>query len=148
MWGFGHLALRETFNKRLTLAVLLIMFSQFNFGFDQQGFAASQAMDPFAKQFGKWDPEKEEWYLPSVWLSWFNGLNYLGQAAGKDPGTEETGTRLNNLAFRCHYRELHQQTLGSSDVYVYHEPMGFGVRNDCHHIKNVRPNSCISSFEL
>lgn len=83
MLGFGHLALRETFNKRLTLAILLITFSQFNFGFDQQGFAATQAMNSFAKQFGEWDPEKEEWFLPSVWLSWFNGFNYLGQAFGK-----------------------------------------------------------------
>ncbi|KEF58701.1 uncharacterized protein A1O9_06627 [Exophiala aquamarina CBS 119918] len=82
MLGFGHLALRETFNTRLSLAILLITFSQFNFGFDQQGFAATQAMDSFAKQFGRWDAEKEEWYLPSVWLSWFNGFNYLGQAFG------------------------------------------------------------------
>lgn len=83
MLGFGHLALRETFNRRLTLAILLITFSQFNFGFDQQGFASTQAMDSFAKQFGEWDPKKEEWFLPPVWLSWFNGFNYLGQAFGE-----------------------------------------------------------------
>lgn len=148
MLGFGHLALRETFNKRLTLSVLLIMFSQFNFGFDQQGFAASQAMESFAKQFGKWDPKKEEWYLPSVWLSWFNGLNYLGQAAGENYTTEEMETRLNMLVSRCYYRELRQQTLGSSNVYVYHEPMGSGVCNNCRHIENFRPNSGISSLEL
>ena len=51
MLGFGHLALRESFNTRLTLTVLLITISQFNFGFDQQGFASTQAMDAFAAQF-------------------------------------------------------------------------------------------------
>lgn len=92
-----HLALRETFNKRLTLAILLITFSQFNFGFDQQGFAATQAMDAFAKQFGDYDPENDEYFLSPVWLSWFNGINYLGQAFGKhwclEPSTSHSEER-------------------------------------------------------
>lgn len=83
MWGFSHLRLRETFNRRLALAILLITFSQFNFGFDQQGFASTQAMDSFAKQFGELNPKTGKYFLPTVWLSWFNGFNYLGQAAGK-----------------------------------------------------------------
>lgn len=82
MLGFTHLALRQTFNKRLTLAVTLIAISQFNFGFDQQGYSATQAMEPFIRQFGKWDAAEQEWMLPTVWLSFFNGFNYLGQAAG------------------------------------------------------------------
>lgn len=82
MFGFGHLALRESFNKKLTLTVLLITVSQFNFGFDQQGFAATQAMDAFAKQFGVFDPDTKTRVLEPVWLSFFNGFNYLGQAAG------------------------------------------------------------------
>ncbi|KXJ90387.1 general substrate transporter [Microdochium bolleyi] len=77
-----HLALRETFNTRLTMGILLITFSQMNFGFDQQGFSASQAMDSFARQFGDYDPAKKTWALSAVWLSWFNGINYLGQATG------------------------------------------------------------------
>ncbi|KAH7035807.1 general substrate transporter [Microdochium trichocladiopsis] len=64
------------------MAILLITFSQFNFGFDQQGFSASQAMDSFAKQFGDYDPVKKTWALSAVWLSWFNGINYAGQAVG------------------------------------------------------------------
>jgi hypothetical protein len=77
-----HLRLRETFNRQLTLSILLITFSQFNFGFDQQGFAATQAMNSFAKQFGEYDLTKNVYYLPTVWLSMFNGINFLGQAAG------------------------------------------------------------------
>jgi MFS transporter, SP family, sugar:H+ symporter len=49
MFGFKHLALRQTFNKRLALAVTLIAISQFNFGFDQQGYSATQAMDAFER---------------------------------------------------------------------------------------------------
>lgn len=83
MLGFGHLALRESFNKRLTLTILLICFSQFNFGFDQQGFSTTQAMDAFAKQFGYFDEKKQKYELDSVWLSMFNGFIPLGQATGK-----------------------------------------------------------------
>lgn len=82
MFGLEHLALRQTFNKRLTLAVTLIAISQFNFGFDQQGYSATQAMDPFIRQFGRWDAQEEAYVLPPVWLSFFNGFNYLGQATG------------------------------------------------------------------
>ncbi|CAG1965280.1 unnamed protein product [Fusarium graminearum] len=82
MLGFGHLDFRGTFNKRLTTAVLLITISQFNFGFDQQGFAATQAMTAFDKQFGHWDEAKQDYVLDTVWLSFFNGFIYLGQATG------------------------------------------------------------------
>lgn len=82
MLGFGHLALRETFNTRLTLTVLLITFSQFNFGFDQQGYSATQAMDPFIRQFGVWNAKKNVHQLDTKWLSYFNGFMYLGQALG------------------------------------------------------------------
>ncbi|EXM16541.1 Major facilitator, sugar transporter-like [Fusarium oxysporum f. sp. vasinfectum] len=80
MLGFGHLDFRGTFNKRLTTAVLLITISQFNFGFDQQGFAATQAMTAFDKQFDHWDEVKQDYVLDTVWVSFFNGYIYLGQA--------------------------------------------------------------------
>lgn len=83
MFGLEHLALRETFNKRLALAVTLIAISQFNFGFDQQGYSATQAMEPFIRQFGRFNEAEQQWGLPSVWLSFFNGFNYLGQAFGE-----------------------------------------------------------------
>jgi len=82
MLGFSHLRLRESFNTRLTLTCLLIAVSQFNFGFDQQGFSSTQSMNAFDKQFGEYNPKKKTWYLPTVWLSLFNGLQYFGFAAG------------------------------------------------------------------
>lgn len=82
MFGLAHLELRGSFNTRLTLSILLITFSQFNFGFDQQGYAAVQAMDAFERQFGVFNPTKKAWELQPQWLSYFNGFMYLGQATG------------------------------------------------------------------
>lgn len=82
MLGFGHLGLSSTFNRTLTLTVLLITVSQFNFGFDQQGFSTTQAMDAFQENYGVYNEEKGR-HLEPVWLSYFNAFNYLGQAAGK-----------------------------------------------------------------
>ncbi|TPX12979.1 uncharacterized protein E0L32_006624 [Thyridium curvatum] len=82
MLGFGHLDLKGTFNARLTLTVLLIAFSQFNFGFDNQGFASTQAMDAFIKQFGSYNEKTKKYYLDPVWVSFFNGFMYIGQASG------------------------------------------------------------------
>lgn len=77
-----RLALRESFTPRLTLTVLLIAFSQFNFGFDQQGFSATQAMDAFEEQFGVYSGAKAAWVITPSWLSLFNSLNYIGFAFG------------------------------------------------------------------
>ncbi|PCH03352.1 Major facilitator superfamily domain, general substrate transporter [Penicillium occitanis (nom. inval.)] len=82
MLGFGHLALRQSFNTKLTLTVLLITFSQFNFGFDQQGFSATQAMNAFQKQFGVYNAKSKTYRLNPAWVSYFNGFIYLGQAFG------------------------------------------------------------------
>jgi SP family sugar:H+ symporter-like MFS transporter len=82
MLGFGHLALRQTFNRRLLLTVLLITFSQFNFGFDQQGYSNTQAMDSFVRQFGVLDGKTNKYKLETTWLSYFNGFMYIGQAVG------------------------------------------------------------------
>lgn len=87
----SRLPLRESFNKTLTLTVLLIAISQFNFGFDQQGFAATQAMNAFDKHFGVWDEAEQDWVLPPSWLALFNGLNYLGFGFGETRGAESGG---------------------------------------------------------
>jgi len=82
MLGGGQLALRKSFNTKLTLTVLLIAVSQFNFGFDQQGFSSTQAMTAFATQFGTYNAATHNYTLSTVWVSFFNSFIYLGQAAG------------------------------------------------------------------
>lgn len=80
---FGHLKLRKTFNRSLFTTGMLIAVSQFNFGFDQQGFNSTQAMDAFERQFGWYNPQKKVYYLESWWLSLFAGLPYIGFGIGK-----------------------------------------------------------------
>jgi hypothetical protein len=74
----------ESFNTRLALGCHLIASSSFNYGFDNQAFATSQAMDAFAKQFGVLDPTTGRYVLEPSWLSLFNSLNYIGFAAGRE----------------------------------------------------------------
>ncbi|KAF5027092.1 hypothetical protein F66182_804 [Fusarium sp. NRRL 66182] len=70
------------FNQRLALSCVLIAVSTFNYGFDNQAFATTQAMDAFERQFGVWDEATGVYLLEPYWLSLFNSLNYIGFAAG------------------------------------------------------------------
>lgn len=71
------------FNRRLALSCVLIAVSTFNYGFDNQAFATTQAMDAFDKQFGVFDEKTGKYVLEPYWLSLFNSLNYIGFAAGE-----------------------------------------------------------------
>lgn len=92
-------SITKHFNKKLTLSVLLIALSTFNYGFDNQAFAtaqvqplfhirtmhlltAIQAMDAFEREFGYYDEAEGAYALEPYWLSLFNSLNYIGFAAG------------------------------------------------------------------
>lgn len=72
----------KLFNRDLSFAVTLISVSTFNYGFDVQGYASTQAMDAFARQFGRWHEPTQRYRLEPYWLSLFNSLNYIGFAAG------------------------------------------------------------------
>jgi len=73
------------FNRTLALSVIVIAVSTFNYGFDNQAFATTQAMDPFIRRFGVLDETTGKYGLPSSWLSLFNSLNYIGFASGETP---------------------------------------------------------------
>jgi SP family sugar:H+ symporter-like MFS transporter len=76
------MAFFKYFNRRLALSVSLIAFSQFNYGFDNQAFATTQATDAFAKQFGTYNPKTKTYVLQPYWLSLFNSCPYAGFAIG------------------------------------------------------------------
>ncbi|UPK90550.1 hypothetical protein LCI18_001485 [Fusarium solani-melongenae] len=76
------LNLRGTFNVRLTPTVLLIAFSQFNFGFEMSVLSGTQAMNYFEKQFGTWNPAAKKHVLDPQWLSLFNSLPYISFMIG------------------------------------------------------------------
>ncbi|KAK1468657.1 sugar transporter [Colletotrichum melonis] len=78
----GIKSVTQHFNKRLFASVFLIAVSQFNYGFDNQAFTSTQAMDAFERQFGEYDEATRQWKIPTYFLSLLNSLNYIGFAAG------------------------------------------------------------------
>ncbi|KAF4785249.1 sugar transporter [Colletotrichum scovillei] len=78
----GIKSVTQHFNKRLFASVFLIAVSQFNYGFDNQAFTSTQAMDAFERQFGEYDDATRQWKIPTYFLSLLNSLNYIGFAAG------------------------------------------------------------------
>lgn len=77
--------IRAPFNRQLSLACLLIAISTFNYGFDNQGFATTQAMNSFTRQFGVYNAKTKKYALETYWLSLFNSLMYIGFGAGMSP---------------------------------------------------------------
>ena len=73
---------RRLFNRTLALSVGLIAVSQFNFGFDQTAYSTTQAMDAFERQFGIYNPQKDDWEIDSDFLALLNSLPYIGFVAG------------------------------------------------------------------
>ena len=71
------------FNKRLAFSVTLVAISAANYGFDNQGFSAAQAMQPFAKQFGVYDSSKDQYELQAYWLSLYSSVVWAGFAVGE-----------------------------------------------------------------
>jgi SP family sugar:H+ symporter-like MFS transporter len=72
----------QHFTLRLGLSVGLIALSTLNYGFDNQGIATSQAMIPYKKQFGEYNPETKTYAIPAYFLSLLNSLNFIGFAFG------------------------------------------------------------------
>lgn len=78
----GISSITQHFNARLAASVLLIALSQFNYGFDNQAFTSTQAMDAFERQFGEYNPVTKTYAIPTYFLSLLNSLNYIGFAIG------------------------------------------------------------------
>jgi MFS transporter, SP family, sugar:H+ symporter len=78
-----HNRFAENFTPRLALAVSLIALSTFNYGFDNQGIATSQAMHAYKQQFGVFNPTTKTFAIPPYFLSLLNSLNFIGFAVGR-----------------------------------------------------------------
>lgn len=81
-------SLKSKFNKNLTFSVVIIAVSQFNFGFDQQAYSTTQAMDHFERQFGTYNEQDSDWTIEPYELSLLNSLPYLGFVVGLLAGSE------------------------------------------------------------
>lgn len=75
-------SITKHFNRTLFLSVLLIAVSQFNYGFDNQSFAQTQAMDAFDRQFGTYDASTGTYSLSTSFESLLNGIPFIGFAVG------------------------------------------------------------------
>lgn len=106
------------FNRRLALSCVLIAVSTFNYGFDNQAFATTQAMDAFDKQFGVWNEKTGTYVLEPSWISLFNSLNYIGFAAGEYQVKSSCALLM---IYRCFDWNLDLFAVGSTMVHVYHE---------------------------
>ncbi|KAI9732081.1 MAG: hypothetical protein M1834_004177 [Cirrosporium novae-zelandiae] len=91
----------QNFNKTLALSCSLIALSTFNYGFDNQGFATSQAMDAFAKRFGVWNEEDQEYELEAYFESLLNSLQYIGFAVGSKTSSR-FGRRMCMFCMSCY----------------------------------------------
>lgn len=95
------LSITKHFNRRLFLSVLLIAVSQFNYGFDNQAFAQTQAMDAFTRQFGEYNAKTKKYALPTSWLSLFNSTPYAGFAVGLYVGSIVSARYGRRMAMFC-----------------------------------------------
>lgn len=73
---------RTQFNRVLALSCLLLISSSFSHGFDNQGFATIQAMNPFVEQFGEYQASSKSHAIPAYFLSYLNSFQYIGFAVG------------------------------------------------------------------
>lgn len=56
-------------------------FNAFNFGYDVGTFSGVQAMQPFARQFGHYDAENDEYVLAGWLRSVMTATPFIGKAA-------------------------------------------------------------------
>ncbi|PON21178.1 sugar transporter [Trichoderma gamsii] len=89
------------FTPRLALSVALIALSTFNYGFDNQGIATSQAMLAYKKQFGDFNPKTNTYAVPTYYLSLLNSLNFIGFAVGLYVGSNISARYGRRMAMFC-----------------------------------------------
>lgn len=145
-------SITKHFNRTLFLSVLLIAVSQFNYGFDNQSFAQTQAMDAFDKQFGTYDASTGTYSLSTSFASLLNGIPFIGFAVGTAIELQLFFIRDNLLTVlypsRLAHRKSGQCQLWPPDDHVLHERVCSGICYHRHHCQNERANSCWSYSEL
>lgn len=70
------------FNGRLFFSCFIIMLSQINFGMDTSAFNNTQAMTPFERKFGVYQPALKRIAIEPYFLSLLNSLPTIGQVSG------------------------------------------------------------------
>ncbi|EXJ91450.1 hypothetical protein A1O1_04562 [Capronia coronata CBS 617.96] len=90
-------ALYRELTPRLFALFMFISIGAINFGIDNGWWAAVITIDDFIETFGRWDPVKQKYTLPSSWLSAGSGTANAGMALGAfaaGPIIKKLGRRL------------------------------------------------------
>jgi hypothetical protein len=115
--------------------------STFNYGFDNQAFATTQAMNSFDKQFAEYNAKTKKYAIPPSWLSLFNSLNYIGFGSGM-------GYPLIQAAPRGLDSQPHQRSLGPKNVYVRYELLRHCNCHDHCDVHDQGANPCCENTQL
>lgn len=119
------------FSPVLICCLCLYALSSFNYGFDVQAMAASQAMTPFARQFGVFNAKTEKWKLEPYYLSLLNSCHAPAQILGKKTPhptifVAAEGGFVADFEERGLCRQPHQPPLRSAHVRLRYEPVCHG----------------------
>ncbi|WWD00014.1 hypothetical protein V866_006922 [Kwoniella sp. B9012] len=79
---FGLERITKHYTVQLALCSGLLTLSSANYAFDNQGMAQTQAMNPFIRQFGEYNPKTKSYAIPAYFLSLMNSLVFIGFAFG------------------------------------------------------------------
>jgi SP family sugar:H+ symporter-like MFS transporter len=122
---------RHLFTPKLVFVALYISLASLNFGYDTSLFSSVQGMQPFAKEFGEFDPESEIYVLPSYLSSIMNSTPFLGKLIGtliSGPLMERYGRKIAVLAIalvsivgvilQCASFHVEQYTIGRILCYL------------------------------
>ncbi|EOD51590.1 putative sugar transporter protein [Neofusicoccum parvum UCRNP2] len=66
--------------SNIVLANIVLGISVFSFGFDNVAFNTMQAMGPFEKQFGTYDPSSGDWEIDATHLAFLNSFPLISYA--------------------------------------------------------------------
>ncbi|KAK5688048.1 hypothetical protein LTS10_000026 [Elasticomyces elasticus] len=88
---------------RLWMFCTIYALGSIFFGYDGASFGGVQAMEPFLRTFGRWDDDRQKYYLPSGLQSLMNSIPLIGKFMGTvivGPITERFGHRW-TMVFTC-----------------------------------------------
>lgn len=73
---------KTTPSSTLIISISLLVLSAFNYGFSDQAFATTQAMNSFIKEFGEHNVNTNTYAIPALFTSLYNSLKAGGQIVG------------------------------------------------------------------
>jgi hypothetical protein len=119
---------KTTPSSTLIFSISLLVLSAFNYGFSDQAFATTQAMNSFIKEFGEHNVNTNTYAIPALFTSLYNSLKVGGQIVGyyhllfiSPTSTNTNSAYLFSAVHRYICWKLGQQSLWTPVVYFLDE---------------------------